>query len=301
MRPIRRVRRAFTLIELLVVIAIIAVLIGLLLPAVQKVREAAARSACTNNLKQLATACHMYESANGNLPVNYHTENGWGWSIEMKYPYWSWLARILPMIEQENLYRLGGIPNNNFVQSQAALATPVKTFFCPSDNAAQQQTRTDRANLEGVPIALTNYKGVSGAVWIYGSFAYTPPNTPAGWDGLANADGIFYRGDYKRPLKVVNIRDGSSNTFMIGEDVPEMNIHCSWPYANNAVGTCAIPPNNFTSAPDWPNVYSFRSRHNNGLNFAYADGSVHWVSNSINLATYRAMATINGGETVTPP
>jgi prepilin-type processing-associated H-X9-DG protein len=285
----------------LVVIAVIAVLIGLLLPAVQKVREAAARAQCQNNLKQLALACHQYESTNGTLPINYHTEHGWGWSIERNYPYWSWLARILPQIEQDNLYRQGNIPTANLGAVQSTLATPVKTFFCPSDNAAAQGTRTDRANLEGIPVALTNYKGVSGAQWVYGSWAHHSPGTPAGWDGLSNSDGIFYRGDYKRPLKIVNIQDGSSTTFMIGEDIPERNIHCSWPYANNAVGTCAIPPNNFTYAADWPNVYSFRSRHVGGLQFAFADGSVRFISETIPLSTYRALATITGGEVVSAP
>jgi hypothetical protein len=94
---------------------------------------------------------------------------------------------------------------------------------------------------------------------------------------------------------------------MIGEDLPDQNIHCAWPFANTATGTCAIAPNarradgTEYSLSDWPNVYSFRSRHANGLQFANADGSVRFISNDISLPTYRALATIQGGEVVSVP
>src|SRR5437762_1010310 len=100
--PLRRVRLGFTLIELLVVIAIIAILIGLLVPAVQKVREAAANAQCQNNLKQLATACHNFHGTNKALPANYGCCGTGG-------PYWSWIAMILPYIEQNNIYVAGNI------------------------------------------------------------------------------------------------------------------------------------------------------------------------------------------------
>jgi prepilin-type N-terminal cleavage/methylation domain-containing protein/prepilin-type processing-associated H-X9-DG protein len=296
--------RAFTLIELLVVIAIIAILIGLLLPAVQKVREAAARMSCTNNLKQIALAAHNYHDANGVLPVNTQRYGfgAWNWSAQQRQNSWSWLARLLPYIEQDNLYRLGNIPNNTFGQDLAVLATPVKTFFCPSDNAQSLVTMTERINLEGGRIALTNYKGVSGSNWCWGDWFNRGPT--GNCNGLNFGDGIFYRDDWKKPRRLTDITDGTSNTFMVGEDVPEKNGHCSWPYSNHAVGTCGIGPNSKRSngaaysSRDWPNVYSFRSRHPGGLQFAYADGSVHFISDSIPLTVYRALATVSGGEVI---
>ncbi len=112
-----------------------------------------------------------------------------------------------------------------------------------------------------------------------------------------------------QPWKVqfASIQDGLSNTFMIGEDIPAYNQWCSWPYSNNAVGTCGIPPNYqmppamAASPGNWPTTYGFRSRHTNGLQFAYADGSVHFIQQNIDTPTYRAMATIQGTESLQAP
>jgi prepilin-type N-terminal cleavage/methylation domain-containing protein len=146
MQPSSRRRTGFTLIELLVVIAIIAVLIGLLLPAVQKVREAAARSSCQNNLKQIALGAHNYESTYGHLPVNTqeYPPNTWTWDAQRNARSWSWLARTLPFLEQDNLYRQGNVPNATFNQALAVIATPVKTFFCPKAGARTTTATTSK-------------------------------------------------------------------------------------------------------------------------------------------------------------
>ena len=132
-------RAAYTLIELLVVIGIVAILIGLLLPAVQKVREAAARTSCQNNLKQIGLAVHGYHDANGVLPVNYLP--GSTGPYGPAYPSWSWLARILPYTEQGNLYRQANIPNATLNQSSPAVAMQVKLFLCPSDPSSASGPR----------------------------------------------------------------------------------------------------------------------------------------------------------------
>lgn len=117
---------------------------------------------------------------------------------------------------------------------------------------------------------------------------------------------MFFRADYLRKLKLTDITDGTSNTMMIGEDVGNFNIHVSWPYSNNAVGTCGIAINSKQAnglpygPANWPNVYSFRSLHSGGAQFALGDASVRFVRESVNLTSYRGMCSIQGGEQASP-
>jgi prepilin-type N-terminal cleavage/methylation domain-containing protein/prepilin-type processing-associated H-X9-DG protein len=304
-------RTGFTLIELLVVIAIIAILIGLLLPAVQKVREAAARSQCQDHLKQWAIGIHAYHDANKTFPRN--GANNTTCCYNGSANYWSWMVRTLPFVEQQSIFNIAAAPTGNidtspFVNTNAALAMTFPILFCPSDRASAVLTMTGRANIPGGPYGVTNYRGVSGQNWCWGSWTANGiggVNLGIDCNGLDNGDGIFYRGDNRaKRLRVTDILDGSSNTFAIGEDIPDMNIHNAWTYSNGANGTCCIPPNNamiagqpgFNNPGDWPNVYSFRSRHPGGLHFAYADGSVKFVSTAVSITTYRALASVRGGE-----
>src|SRR5207248_8265672 len=149
-------RRGFTLIELLVVIAIIAVLIGLLLPAVQKVREAANRTSCKNNLKQIGLACHLYHDAYNALPMSYNNN------------YWAWSTLLMPFIEQDNLYNQLN-PTQISLQTAVANNSPllqskVKTYLCPSDNGPFPNSNRpfpfNKAN--GLFIATSNYVGTNG-------------------------------------------------------------------------------------------------------------------------------------------
>jgi len=301
-------RPGFTLIELLVVIAIIAVLIGLLLPAVQKVRDAAARASCQNNLHQLAVAVHKYHDENGFFPSN----AGPGYSYNNSSPNcWSWIARTLPSMEQGNIYTQAGVNTGAPLNANpAAVATNIKALLCPADNVnGPDMNRANIGSNTGQGVGQTNYKGVCGSNWAWGSYTNTGPSGNS--NGLDAGDGIFFRSDYVRPMKLAMLTsaDGTSTTFMLGEDIPTMNQHCDWPFFNHATGTCAIPLNNalqpgqpgYNNLGDWPNVYSFRSRHGGGANFAMADGSVRFVRDSIDLTTYRALATWNGRETANLP
>jgi prepilin-type N-terminal cleavage/methylation domain-containing protein/prepilin-type processing-associated H-X9-DG protein len=307
-----RSRSGFTLIELLVVIAIIAILIGLLLPAVQKVREAAARMQCSNNLKQLGIAVHTYNDTFGRLPYNW-SPNDYGYDDNGRS--WSWLSQILPYIEQGNLYTQGQLgtagalagpqpaaPILSFNSAAAVHATMIKTFQCPSDPNSQTVS-TNRANgSTGSGCGVTNYKGVSGSNWAWGSWTNNGPS--GNNNGLDAGDGFFYRHDNRRSLTLLGVTDGLTNTLMVGEDLMAINVHCGWPRANYSNGTVAIPLNNglvsgqpgFNNPGDWPNLYSFRSRHTGGANFALGDGSVKFVRQSIDIAQYRAAGTITGGE-----
>lgn len=307
-RP-NRLRRAFTLIELLVVIAIIGVMIAMLLPAVQRVREAAARTSCANNLKQMTLAVHTFYESAKRMPWN-QFEGPYGHSAPSTA--WSWMSRILPQLEQRDVYNAGRIPDAT-LNTSSATAAQIPVFLCPSDLFSHTGPRLDGGNLTGLPVGQTNYKGVTGANWGDDLDGHNGPGFPTDWrnpgangsfDGHSKGDGIFYRVDYRRKLRLRHITDGTSSTFMIGETLPSKTIWCSWPYANNANGTCAIPPN--VTQPDgsdyplhnWENNESFYSRHLNGLNFGMVDGSVRFVSNNIALKTYRSLATIAGGETV---
>ena len=247
-------RRGFTLIELLVVIAIIAVLIGLLLPAVQKVREAAYRMVCTNNLKQIALGVHAYHDAELFIPVNtLVTDKDQNWD----QPNWSWLSRLLPYVEQGPLYQQGNIPTNTLVASKTQVATQIKLFLCPTDPSSHTGPRTDGTNMGGFPLGQTNYKGVAGADWGWWDLTtdkndkggtpiacdprWVNPSTIDGSEnGLNDGDGIFTRTDHRHKKSMKDIEDGTSNTFLAGEDVPQWDLHCSWPYANHGTGTCGI-------------------------------------------------------------
>jgi prepilin-type N-terminal cleavage/methylation domain-containing protein len=192
----RRRRVGFTLIELLVVIAIVAVLIGLLVPAVQKVREAAARAQCQNNLKQIALGCHSYHDAFGTLPRNGvppgYPAGGTYWGdpgcCGPNFPFWSFLARILPYVEQTNVWEQGVSTNQPIIDSPGVYGTNIPIYFCPSDNAVSEGFRTTTENLEGdwgpqINASLSNYKGVIGQCWDQGG-TWNNPVAGSNCDGL---------------------------------------------------------------------------------------------------------------------
>jgi prepilin-type N-terminal cleavage/methylation domain-containing protein/prepilin-type processing-associated H-X9-DG protein len=310
-------RRAFTLIELLVVIAIIAILIGLLLPAVQKVREAAARMKCQNNLKQLSLALHNYHDATGTLPPGTQStvagDMGSGCSANQgetnqkgRAP---WSVLILPFIEQQNrlsLFNLnasfnGLISDNN--QSGTAMAPQSvnvneqkkanHAFHCPADPRS------------GGDSWHTNYVAVQG-----GGATATCSNTAVHNYIQWFNNGVLYHNSH---VKFADITDGTTNTFMLGENGhgagPEaaqstlstgvqVTYSVSWAATARITATANIPvnqsaaadPMNVTSISPWNRTFS--SKHvGGGVNFALCDGSVRFFSNSMDLNSYRQMGT----------
>lgn len=336
-----KARRGFTLVELLVVIAIIGVLVALLLPAVQAAREAARRSDCMNRLKQLGVAAHTYLSANEDLP---YSEFTWATRCVPDPPRrgarlpgaggngTSFLFRLLPHLEQQPLYNQfvtynalkGAFSENNGLRGGLSAAdrnalrelvqTVLPAFVCPSDDfAATDAFVRDQPDYPGQALASTNFKGCVGNTLVASqSFSWNPPQAgeiAAGdWHDTDQCNtGLLWRNDYLlKNARWKSLGDGSSNTFLIGESLPEFDQHSSWPFANGPWATCSIPPNYAIGltkdellklrTEHWESL-GFRSRHVGSVGFCFADGSVRFINETIAMTVYRALSTRNQGET----
>ena len=308
-----RTRKGFTLIELLVVIAIIAILIGLLLPAVQKVREAAARMKCQNNLKQIGLALHNYHVSYQAFPP---AQNVTGFSLN---------TQLLPYIEQDNLHRsirLDLPPTDPL--NAAARSTVVTMFLCPSDSSASLPVGTPGINYRwnsGVSIVNTYPTAVNAAMPPPdgGFWSTTPFSTADFTDGLSNtaAYSEHVKGDFSSaisskegdtyqpgtypatpdqaladcnaidPNDLTKQGNSGAGDFWMSTSHTSTRYYHAFPPGNRS---CMFPPQRISTTAN--------SRHTNVVNLLLFDGSVRTVSYSINLATWRALGTRNGGETI---
>jgi prepilin-type N-terminal cleavage/methylation domain-containing protein/prepilin-type processing-associated H-X9-DG protein len=298
-------RRAFTLVELLVVIAILAVLIGLMLPAVQKVREAANSVQCKSNLKQIGLALHHYNDTNGKFPPALAADPAWfpgfGQPKNPDTKYWfSWQTRILLFIEQGNVYQLvawdqwawynppGGIPEGGYLNG-----VQMDLYLCPSDSRSHQVV-----DYQGMDVAFTDSLGVNGT----SQFAF---------------DGILYINSQTSLRQVVG-GDGASNTLLVGERPPAYSLYWGWWFAgsgdypyfgvpdvvmgSNEQRTKGGPSDYYRPGtlndPADGDLYHFWSLHAGGCNFLFADGSVRFIPYAVSPDLLHNLATRNGGEVV---
>jgi prepilin-type N-terminal cleavage/methylation domain-containing protein/prepilin-type processing-associated H-X9-DG protein len=322
-------RRAFTLVELLVVIAIIAVLIGLLLPAIQKIREAANRVSCQNNLKQIGLALLNYHDQNNQFPLG--SENTP--ALPLTGPRLTFMYLLYPFLEQDAAYNrfnrnaLGTSfdSNNSFVpwcssanslNDDAVTGVVVPSLLCPSDGLGGKISvhYTD----SGQKVATfnnCNYLGFFGDKNYGGFFPSSgyPPNQPA-----------VFRFNLK--VRISDITDGASNTMAVGEYLTGLPQDVA-PNDSRGVHWIDLPtysqlythssPNSSSADLIFPGEYCFdrpslnlpcaasdlysmtaasRSRHPGGVNVVFADGSVHFIQQTINLGIWQGLGTINGGE-----
>ena len=184
---------------------------------------------------------------------------------------------------------------------QPQMRTVLAVLTCPTDSSPRLSTQMYQWT--GITVAVTNYKGCIGTSNMGGGW----PDSPMGLtDNHYNRlpTGLFFRNSYQVKIRMTDIKDGTANTFMIGEDLPEQNHHSAAFYANGDYASCHAPLNFFPNPPDpdnWPRVISFSSKHPNGANFLFGDGHVVFIPNSIDLASYKALSTRDRGEVVTPP
>ncbi len=309
-------RKGFTLIELLVVIAIIAILIGLLLPAVQKVREAAARAKCSNNLKQLGIACHNYHEANGSLPAMMGP-GGCCWG--------TWTILVMPYVELDNVYRLyqnwGGndgtntgfpAPSNgaNGIRYSSAPNTTNVTsrryavFTCPSD----------QSNDPILGISNINYAANGGSGGTFGSIGPAPQPS-----GYVAQHGMFDGANRLRRVRLTDVSDGTTNTLMFMEvrqgQASDLRGFAWWGDASAA--STYYPPNTNANdliyTPGYCNNqptqgmpcsgaggahFSSRSRHPVGVNVALGDASVRFIREGVNPTTWRNLGPIADGAVI---
>jgi prepilin-type N-terminal cleavage/methylation domain-containing protein len=293
---------AFTLIELLVVIGIIGVLIALLLPAVQKVREAANRARCQNNLHQIGIALHSYHGDHGVFPSGYLWRRHVPDVTTQTDPGWSWAAQMLPYLEQDNLQRQIDFRSSMADPANESIRTTILPILvCPTD----QQTGVFQVQITNGPSVNATTNSYAACFGGQVEIADTP--------GCGN--GIFFRNS---KVRIADIKDGTSNTFAIGERA-SLFAQAPWAGAVNS-GTVRITPgapvtsnsvedapvqvlahcgshplNDIQSDPD-----DFFSPHLGAAFFLFADGSVRLVSVKTDMDIIRSLATRSGGEVINP-
>jgi prepilin-type N-terminal cleavage/methylation domain-containing protein/prepilin-type processing-associated H-X9-DG protein len=322
MKPLKS-NRGFTLVELLVVITIIGILIALLLPAVQAAREAARSMQCANNLKQLGLALHNYHETWNRFPLGASHSLETDWTNFTKDNHGSFLVALLPHVEQQNLYDHCDFTTNTDYYSKIGATyvheTWVNSFVCPSDGLPQywggnQYYWSAASSTKAQKRATSNYAASMGSQSFVGdvggypgSAFQVPPNYYHG-DTVngGQISGVFSHMAWGAGIH--EITDGTSNTIAIGEMRPACSWHArdGWMHSNSLWNATSSPINCTTCCPagvtdssmNWSCEQAFRSMHSGGCNFAFCDGSTHFISENIDYTTYQKLGDRRDGYAV---
>ncbi|MCH2115341.1 MAG: DUF1559 domain-containing protein [Pirellulales bacterium] len=316
----QRSRRAFTLVELLVVIAIIGILVALLLPAVQAAREAARRTQCANNLKQIGLGVLNYESGHGTFPVSFsHFQESGTDASHVIGNGQSWIVGLLPFVEQQAIYgsfNLEGKAERGHgilrVENREAISRHIRLLLCPSDDDRfVVRTNVWRLpnSLAKTPFASTNYSGVIGSHDLVSSSKWGGEPGCHDYERWRRKEclGTFWRHSHLAPVTIASFLDGTNNTIIIGESVPAFDAFNYWALGNGTWDSTHGPLNYFpeygeqTAWTLWYEQETFRSRHPGGAHFAWGDGHVSFIDEAIDFAAYRGLSTRAGSEVVDFP